>query len=202
MFFSNNHLLLLFSLILLVFSDDFSHHNCIHHKLEYESPSVPSISDLNNINDRLLADQKVKGFDPKEAKPIRIVTDTSALSSLDPALKSLIEDRLLAVAKNFFQKRIKVMPQIGPIKFPNLKRCQTADIPANHLANGVADADLILYVTASNEPKDTYLAWATSCLIGDESTNFRPIAGQINYNSARMKDDLKLFGKTNGYYNT
>lgn len=124
------------------------------------------------------------------------MVDTSGLQGLDPAVKSLIEQNILPTATNFFQKRIKVMPQKGPIKFPsNFGNCQTAKVPAAHIQNGVADADLVLYVTHLNEPKDTYLAWATACLNGDASTNFRPMAGQINFNSARLKNDVKLFEK-------
>lgn len=132
------------------------------------------------------------GFDPSLSRPIRIVTDTSALNGLQAPIRSLIEDNILPTAISFFQKRLKVMPQQGPIKFPsNFKRCQTASIPQEHLTNGVPDADLVLYVTFLNEPKDTYLAWATSCLTGDGSTNYRPMAGQINFNSARLKTELK-----------
>lgn len=108
---------------------------------------------------------------------------------------ALIENQLLPAAGEFYKKRAKVMPNKSPIKVPSQnKRCQVAKIPDEHFTKGV-DADLILYVTATNEPGQTYLAWATPCLFGDSSINFRPIAGQINYNAAKLKQDVKGFAK-------
>ena len=57
-------------------------------------------------------------------------------------------------------------------------------IPKEHILEGI-DADLIIYITAKNESKnETYLAWASPCL--RNSLFGRPIAGIINYNTARF----------------
>lgn len=60
-----------------------------------------------------------------------------------------------------------------------------AIVPPAHMKVGV-DADLIIYVTALNEPDETFLAWANSCL--RDSVTGRPIAGQINFNLAFLDD--------------
>jgi len=39
------------------------------------------------------------------------------------------------------------------------------------------EADLILFVTAANDPNEGYAAWAASCLFDSASGSNRPIAG-------------------------
>ncbi len=63
------------------------------------------------------------------------------------------------------------------------KTYKQAIVPSSHITTGV-DADLVIYVTASNEPAETFLAWATSCL--RDSVTGRPVAGQINFNLAYL----------------
>lgn len=45
---------------------------------------------------------------------------------------------------------------------------------------GVADSDLHIFVRATDEPDQQFLAWAQACSL-DTSTN-RPLFGLINYN--------------------
>jgi hypothetical protein len=53
------------------------------------------------------------------------------------------------------------------------------------------DADLIIFVTASDEPEENFMAWASSC-VRDRVTG-RPIAGQINYNIPHISTDIDDF---------
>jgi len=62
--------------------------------------------------------------------------------------------------------------------FPG-EECVDVNLPMN-FPEGAEDADLYIMVTAENAPAESYVAWASSCLL---STNTRrPIAGQINFN--------------------
>lgn len=70
------------------------------------------------------------------------------------------------------------------------KKKNKATIPASHKTIGI-DADLVLYLTVSNEPSSVVLAWATACLLS--GWNGRPVAGQININLAYLKTTSDSF---------
>ena len=61
---------------------------------------------------------------------------------------------------------IKVIPASSPLKHPG-GLCQQVTVPtADTTAGvGVSNSDLHLYVTWTNEPTSSFLAWAGACIL-------------------------------------
>jgi len=64
----------------------------------------------------------------------------------------------------------------------NSNKCYKAHTPGGtHNRN----ADLVVYVTMTNEPNEGFLAWATSC--NKDAGSLRPNVGMINFNYHHLK---------------
>lgn len=51
-------------------------------------------------------------------------------------------------------------------------------------APGIVNSDMHLYVTYTNEPDSSNLAWAGPC----QRRNDRPIVGRVNFNIGKMQN--------------
>lgn len=57
--------------------------------------------------------------------------------------------------------------------------CNTAPIDTKYTTTGV-DADLLILTTLSNNPGESFVAWAVYCY--QDPKNLRPLIGQVNFN--------------------
>lgn len=125
-------------------------------------------------------------------KPIRITFDTSALDALSNSANAAkikwYEEVILPKTKLFWEQALSVVPVDGNLKISAGELDQRAycgasdltEVPSSHIANGVSNTDLILYVSGNNSP--TYcpsrtLAVAVPCNFDQYD---RPTAGAIN----------------------
>ena len=80
----------------------------------------------------------------------------------------------MPVTLRYLSRRIKVATE-GSISFSGKSSCYKVPIPSSLRNSPVTDADLVIFVSATNEPSESFVAWATSCLTS--STTGRPLAG-------------------------
>jgi len=109
--------------------------------------------------------------------PLRIFVDYSncnVTSEVYASIKKLFKS-MIVVINRYFQ----INRTITLLKFP-YKYCTEAKVPKKHRTHGVRNADLILYITAENDPFSGAVAWASPCFVDDETD--RPVAAQVNLN--------------------
>ena len=145
------------------------------HKVPYKNhPYDPSSSDR-----KLQAAGAGNKF-----QPIRIVFETQALDNAGGSEGAWFKDNILPSMAGFFADTLSVVPVDGPLRVASgTQFCgdpEWSAVPEEHMTTGVADADIILYVSASNSGEfcsgDT-LATASAC--GFDQYD-RPTAGAIN----------------------
>lgn len=73
---------------------------------------------------------------------------------------------------------------------PNFNPCFKANVPAGLFEKEVP-ADLVIFVTAKNEPDEDFVAWASACQVGPSSG--RPDAGQVHMNLKHLNTDFAMF---------
>jgi hypothetical protein len=125
-------------------------------------------------------------------QPMRIVFETKALDAMrngnNAAKIDWFENVVLPKTAEFWSKTLSVVPVSGNLKISsaeldNRQYCgdsEFTEVPNEHISTGVANADLILYVSGSDStifcPRRT-LAVAVPC----NFDNFdRPTAGAVN----------------------
>jgi hypothetical protein len=169
-------------ILLSIIVGGFAHkHTCVHDKISQEfKPHLLEETEEDSQN-RLLQ--------PTTTRDIRIVIDESNLVSVTAQQRDMIVGKLVPVATQFLSRRLKVQTRGSNLRVP-IAKCYQANVPQAHQTTGL-DADLIIYVTASNEPSQGFIAWATSCL--QDSVTRRPIAGQINFNLHYLKFEADKF---------
>lgn len=118
-------------------------------------------------------------------EPIRIHLDFSQIeNNVGRFLKQDLIDlkeKILPVAKEVFQKLLKVKRVLGNLKLKG-DSCDDFRLPDNYLEEGVSDADLIIFVMIDDTGfyKDNNVeAAAVHCF--QDSTSRRPIAGYIKF---------------------
>ena len=122
-------------------------------------------------------------------KNIRIEADFSQLVVPDSALKSYIQDKLVPATLNYFRKALKVKP-LTKLYSPSATICNGAiPVPSTYLSPNWIESDLLIFVTASDEPGQSFLAWAMACV--QDSITRRPVIGQINYNIATNRIQVR-----------
>lgn len=150
-------------------------HTCVHDKVMKGAKIETPESKLSEEELRNLADAPVG--------PIRIVFDTSLLSSSDPKILT-IKNELLPVAQNFLSRRIQVKQRQNLLSIPKyINDCIRQPISPQHKEPKGIVGDLLIYVTTGYE-SGSALAWAGSCLL-DPDFN-RPYVGRINFNLAKF----------------
>ncbi|EAR98426.1 leishmanolysin family protein (macronuclear) [Tetrahymena thermophila SB210] len=153
----------------------FQGHKCAHKRMNQKLDK--EIVDLIiDENERHLQNAKPRNF--------KITYDMAYFDNLPNTPEMQIFrrncEKAIKIASNFFNKLITIVPKPkGSMKW-DLRRdkCGEATIPAADKTTD-KDSDLHLYVTFTNEPQETYLAYAGWCkfvrIIG-------PTHGQVNFN--------------------
>jgi hypothetical protein len=121
------------------------------------------------------------GYGPIRIKPFY----SRILSSITTEQEAFLKETLVPTASSFWGQLLHV-PQVANMTIPEgATHCFETEIPAAHLASGVAEAEFLLYITADNTSHcdsggggDT-LAYAGVCFL--DSSNDRPIAGFANF---------------------
>ena len=179
----------------------FSKHSCLHGKVSQSFQPTPLKSDGTEDHHRRMQ--------AATTQPIRIAFDDSNLKLVSEAQRKFIMENLVPVGKEFFEKRLKILSfgknvimdrnvcyevsflnKFLPQVYINNSYLSKANIPLDHLTTGV-DADLVIYLSDSYEPLQSYLAWATSCILS--KYNSRPVAGQVNFNIAYLSTAIESF---------
>ena len=126
-------------------------------------------------------------------KPMRIRFDTSSLESQRTATNGaqidFIENKILPRMSRFWSETLSVVPVedkliLSTAELANRRYCgdsEFTEVPAEHLADGVADTDLLLYVSGTPSSRfcgPSTLAVAVACNFDSYD---RPIAGAINF---------------------
>jgi len=83
-----------------------------------------------------------------------------------------------------------VIPYSQAITLPSGSSCLSYTIPSNHaiFSTGIQNSDIHFFVTATDEPSSTFLAYAGSCYFRT-GTRKIPIIGRINWNYHYIKDN-------------
>ena len=165
-----------------------------NHKVDYDHPIY------DKERRKLLTEEQLENY----FKPIRITFHLDAMNGLrnDANGKQIdfVTNEILPKMKDFWSSALKVVP-VGslngnPLKLATLELTQDGycghnqftKVPNEHITNGIADTDIILYISAS--PSATFcgpstLAVAVSC---NSDQYDRPTAGAINF----CLDQIKL----------
>ena len=126
-------------------------------------------------------------------KPMRIRFETKALDdrrdSSNAAQIDFIKNEVLPRTANYWSQALSVVPVSGNLRvsaaeLENRQYCGDSEftsVPSDHISNGVANTDLILYVSGTPSSRfcgGTTLAVAVAC---NFDTYDRPTAGAINF---------------------
>lgn len=95
-----------------------------------------------------------------------------ALTDLSLSLQDYILNYVLPPAKNYLEAALKVLPRNGKLTAPNqITACSgLVAIPSIYRSTGV-DADLAVFLTQTNEPTQSFIAYAGACYL--HPTTFR-----------------------------
>lgn len=113
--------------------------------------------------------------------PIRIVLEYVTLDLGSSSLNDNFKDEIMVAAKNYLENVLLVYPIIGPITFLSGFECEGIPINPSHLASGVDDADLVLYIQTDDVASADYVAYAGACFL-DLDGNNNVVAGGIVVN--------------------
>ena len=183
-------LLTLFILIAVVLGG--RNFTCVHdQKIRERKQNVAKTNEIKNIPGSTILS---RASDEKSTKPYDILRkmvirfDDSALNCSD-AERNLIM-KTLNVSASFLSKRLSIVTNGQPILFDG-DNCDEVPVNPTHNSTGVDDTDLMIYVTAKNEPNETFLAWALNCQ--KDLFTGRPIFGRINFNLNSLSFDSSSF---------
>jgi len=165
------------------------------HVIDYQDhPFDPSISN----HDRRKLQSNENTF-----QPLRIAFITSALddqrNGTNAAAIDFIKDNILPRTADFWSKALAVVPVSDKLIISTSELDQRAycgdseftKVPTDHISNGLADTDLVLYVSGSPSSRfcsGTTLAVAVACNFDQFD---RPIAGAVNFclDQIELKED-------------
>jgi leishmanolysin len=169
-------------------------------RLLAQSPVQQSYAHVPNMN----AGQP--RFDPANALPIRIVVNAEGLQRegaycgasedqvpsyrtpgekvtcasfhvLSPEIRNTITQTVLPAAIARIQQLVSVERIQGNLLVPSASTCGDTPIPASHVASGVPNADLVVYVTAVPNPNFVSM-WSGACV---RDQNLRAVVGRMNF---------------------
>ena len=162
-------------------------HECIHHKIAKQLTPLRQLREplMTDKTSPLLSDRErmLEAASNSEYRQMKMVFDFSNIQSIDTDTRSFIENVLLIQMQRRIQTIIKVN---GPTTIPAFSETgcdQMIKVPSSY-ANTVTKADLLIIVGAA-EDKDTYVAYASPCLLN--SFNSRPSVGMIMINLSKLQ---------------
>jgi len=156
-------------LLLVLFLNSLHAHECAHGQTEVP---IETIEDHHPIS--LFSNLAARNY-----ANMRIAFDFSNLESASPALQAYIKENLIPPAKNYFEAALKVIPRATRIRVPSTYCGGRIIIPPNATDDGY-EGDLLLFVSAVNDPSASYAAHSWVCA-GDQTTK-RPSIGVIEFN--------------------
>lgn len=86
---------------------------------------------------------------------------------------------------------LTVIPFTGPIKLPTTeKSCLSHTIPTTDpiFSTGITNSDIHFYITITDEPNNSFLAYAGTCYFFSIATRKFPRIARINFNYHYIKD--------------
>mmetsp|Transcript_324 Transcript_324/g.780 ORF Transcript_324/g.780 Transcript_324/m.780 type:complete len:819 (+) Transcript_324:199-2655(+) len=150
-----------------------------------------------SLRERKLQDEVNNGDDSDFFKPMRIkfyteqlfidAEDKNTTQALEKAY--FIQDYILEQTRDFWQNALSVVPVQGPLFIDTYSLyagaycgdTQFTRVPNEHIASGIEETDLMLYVSASDSPLfcgGNTLAVAVACNVDQWD---RPTAGAVNF---------------------
>ncbi|EAR98422.1 leishmanolysin family protein (macronuclear) [Tetrahymena thermophila SB210] len=155
-------------------------HKCAHEKMN-EKLDKEIVDLIIDENERHLQNANPRNF--------KITYDMAYFDNLPNTPEMQIFrrscEKAIKIASNFFSNLITIVPKpTGSMKWDlRLNKCGEATIPAADKTTD-KDSDLHLYITFTDEPQETYLAYAGWCrflrIVG-------PTHGQVNFNLGLLK---------------
>jgi Leishmanolysin len=125
---------------------------------------------------------------------VRIAIDSSTL--INDTIKEYVKTKLMPEAISWYTNVLKVRRLTANIKFANTETTCGGDItiPAAHkLPSGAGvEGDLLIYVTVAGTQSDSYIAYASHCMLNSAGDN-RPIAGSITFNPFQLNPDSTVW---------
>ncbi|KAL4452842.1 hypothetical protein ABPG74_002407 [Tetrahymena malaccensis] len=155
-------------------------HQCAHVKMN-QMLEKEIVDFIINENERHLQKSKPRNF--------KITYDMAYFDKLPntPDMQMIRSscEKAIKIASNFFSNLITIVPKpAGSMQWDlKLNKCGEASIPAADKTTD-KDSDLHLYITFTEEPQDTYLAYAGWCRF---IKALGPTHGKVNFNLGRLK---------------
>ncbi|KAL4471907.1 hypothetical protein ABPG73_001157 [Tetrahymena malaccensis] len=180
--------------------------SCSHGNNEIISQNYKSINEYFKKNPHKSSkDDKNRNLESQRIQPIRITTDYSLLTQQPggPAIIQSQTDYLIQLSNtviNFLSKFIKVQPNSKNNVFdPNQTNngdCIGVLPSQNDQTLGIADSDLHLYFSFSDDSTSSTIADAGYCNLQSTYTYIRPNFGRVEFNIANIQykpGDLKSY---------
>lgn len=118
---------------------------------------------------------------------IRIALNYDGLTSLSATLQSVIKTVYMQGSLSWISQIISVHRLEEPLQVPIGICGIDFHVPAEHQTQGIADTDLVVYVTVVNDPGQKWLIRSGACYF--DGSSGQPLAGVFQYNSAGQWDD-------------
>jgi leishmanolysin len=159
-------------------------HECIHDDIQFP----PKKDENNEFLGKHNNDARLNRVLTAQAwQKIRIAVDYTALEGIDNTTLEYIQDTFFPNVIDYFESSLNVIQLSPSMTIPQGTSCYTYTVPQNY----TVDADLMLFVTYSNNASAGWVAWATACTIS--GVNNRPIVGQVNLNLALFNSSLSKY---------
>lgn len=94
--------------------------------------------------------------------------------------------KLTEAVKTYLSNVLKVVRSTSNLIISS-STCGSFTVPSADKTTGIANSDLHIYITITNEPSSNYLAYASACRLS--STLNRPVFGYVNFNVAYLADE-------------
>jgi leishmanolysin len=123
--------------------------------------------------------------------PMKVLIDFSHLDELfqtNPTEYRYMVQFLFPIVRDWIEKNLQVAGvNTTKVSYP---MCHKVKVPAG-LYKKEVQADLVIFVTAKNEPDESYVAWASSCEL--HGSSHRPTVGQVHMNLSHLKTNFAMF---------
>lgn len=119
--------------------------------------------------------------------PIRIKYFPTNFDLGDSSSNLNFTNSILNLVNSYFPSFISINRVQSPLMFPGVTNCGPEIlIPDSHATIGIADADLVVYITTSSNPNVNYIAYGGACIIDPANSN-QVLAGKIVINVPTYK---------------
>ncbi|KAF2077812.1 hypothetical protein CYY_000857 [Polysphondylium violaceum] len=128
------------------------------------------------------------GADCRTSPGTNCVYTCNANDILNNSLANLIENVILPTIREVFSTLLSVNRVDGVLKLTDTYSDRECDdyyrIPDSYFTTGIANTDMLMFITARPTPSTSTIAYALACVFPIYSTNFygRPVAAGINFN--------------------